>query len=406
MEPIPAIAGNHGDKVRSDCRITIEMKQEGGLNIAVKSKVGVLFGKAIRKQIEEMCGFFELRDAIVTIEDSGAVAPVIAARFEAALKLAMKTEKEYLIPMLSENAYETKRDRMRLSRLYLPGNTPSLMLNAGIHKPHGIILDLEDAVAPDKKYDAQFMVKNALRGFDFYGAERMVRINQIPRGLDDLDFVAPHHVNLILVPKCEHAEEIHKVNERIEQLRTKYGFKYDIWLMPIIESALGVINAYQIATAAPNVASLAIGLEDFTADLGVRRTNEATESFTARTQLVLACKAARVQAIDSVFSDIDDMEALKQNVLRSKALGFDGMGCIHPRQIPVIHDNFAPEAKEIERAQKIVLAFEDAEAKGLGVVSLGSKMIDPPVVKRAIQTIDMAISLNKLQPNWKEANNE
>ena len=115
---------------------------------------------------------------------------------------------------------------------------------------------------------------------------------------------------------------------------------------------------------------------------------------------------SKIQPIDSVFSDVGDMEALKQNVLRSKSLGFEGMGCIHPRQIAVIHENFAPEEKQILRAQKIVLAFEEAEAKGLGVVSLGSKMIDPPVVKRAFNTINLAIILKKINSNWKEAYNE
>ena len=405
MEKKIASAGNFGDKIRSDCRVTLGLRNEGGLNFEIKSKVKVLYGKSIQEQLLKMCNFFELQHADVTIEDSGAIPAVIAARFEAALKLLVPKTKEFLLPMDEANVYTTKRDCLRLSRLYLPGNTPSLMLNAGLHKPNGIILDLEDAVAPDKKHEAQFMVRNVLRSVNFYGAERMVRINQIPRGLKDLDFIVPHNVNLILVPKCESADEIKQVNQRIEELRKTHGFTYDIWLMPIIESALGVIKAYEIA-AEPNVVAMAIGLEDFTADMGVSRTNEGTESFLARTQMVLACKAVKIQPIDSVFSDVGDMEALKQNVLRSKSLGFEGMGCIHPRQIAVIHENFAPEEKQILRAQKIVLAFEEAEAKGLGVVSLGSKMIDPPVVKRAFNTINLAIILKKINSNWKEAYNE
>ena len=201
------------------------------------------------------------------------------------------------------------------------------MINAGIHKPDGVILDLEDAVAHDKKQEARFLVRNALRQLDFYGAERMVRINQVPAGLDDLAFIVPHNVNLILVPKCEHAEQVLQVNERIEAIKEKFAVKGNVWLMPIIESALGVINAYDIAMVAENVVSLAIGLEDYTADLGTSRTNEGTESFFARSRVVVACRAAGIQPIDSVFSDVSDMEALKENVLRSKALGFDGMGC-------------------------------------------------------------------------------
>ncbi|MBE9491427.1 MAG: CoA ester lyase, partial [Bacteroidetes bacterium] len=176
----------------------------------------------------------------------------------------------------------------------------------------------------------------------------------------------------------------------------------DIWLMPIIESARGVINIYEIAKAAGNVVALAIGLEDFTADLGTRRTEEGTESFFARSKLVIACRAAGIQAIDSVYSDVADMEGLKDTILRSKAMGFNGMGCIHPRQIAVIHENYAPDEQEIEKAKKIYNAFKEAKEKGLGVVSLGTKMIDPPVVKKAQHTIDLAIATGKLTKNWRD----
>jgi citrate lyase subunit beta/citryl-CoA lyase len=282
----------------------------------------------------------------------------------------------------------------------LPGNTPSLAINAGIHHPDGVILDLEDAVAPDKKFEAQFLVRNMLRGIDFYGAERMVRINQIPRGIEDLDFIIPHNVNLILVPKCENREQIILLNEEIEKRKKRFNITSTIWLMPIIESAAGVMNAYDIAKAAPNIVAMAIGLEDYTADLGVKRTLEGKESLFARSTLVNACHAVRIQPIDSVFSDVADMEALKQNVLASKALGFSGMGCIHPRQIKVIKENFAPDKDEIERAKKIVNAFLVAKEKGLGVVSLGTKMIDAPVVKRAEKIIQLAIEMGKIDQDW------
>ncbi len=125
------------------------------------------------------------------------------------------------------------------------------------------------------------------------------------------------------------------------------------------------MNLYDIADAAENVVALAIGLEDYTADLGTRRTEEATESFFARSKLVVACKAARIQAIDSVYSDVGNMEGLKETVLRSKALGFNGMGCIHPRQIAVIHEYFAPDDKDIEKAKKIYNALLKLQKKGL-----------------------------------------
>jgi citrate lyase subunit beta/citryl-CoA lyase len=147
---------------------------------------------------------------------------------------------------------------------------------------------------------------------------------------------------------------------------------------------------------------MAIGLEDYTADMGVRRTQEATESFFARNMVVTASIAVGVQPIDSVYSDISDMEGLAKNVQASKALGFIGMGCIHPRQVRVIHENYAPDSTEIEKAKNIYKAFLEAKAKGLGVVSLGTKMIDAPVVKRAEKVIKLALETGKLAENWLE----
>ena len=395
-------AGNKGKGVRSDCFVSFQQTKKGGIDIQLVSKVNIMYGASIRLQIQEMLDFFEIRNAIITIEDTGALPFVLAARIEAAVKQVVATEKEFLLPFLKQNLYQTAKDKTRFSRLYLPGNTPNLMFNAGIHKPDGIILDLEDAVAVEKKYEARFLVRNALRNVDFYGSERMVRINQVPKGLDDLEYIIPHHVNLILIPKCESADQIRLVIQKIDGLKKKYKIKEDIWLMPIIESALGVIKSYEIASSSSDIVAMAIGLEDYTADIGTKRTNEATESFFARSQVVNACRAAGIQPIDSVFSDVSDMEALKQNVLKSKAIGFDGMGCIHPRQIKVIHENFAPDKDEIEKAKKIVNAFQVATEKGLGVVSLGTKMIDQPVVKRAQRTIDIAVKTGKLKKNWEE----
>ena len=394
--------GNKGKTVRSDCFVTLEMKDSGGLEILLESKVEVMYGNANRKLAREVLNFFGIQNATLKIEDSGALPLVLTARIEAAIKKLVSSDKEFLPDLLQENQYSTTKDCNRISRLYLPGNSPSLMINAGIHKPDGIILDLEDAVAPDKKDEARYLVRNALRGIDFYGAERMVRINQGERGLDDLEWVIPHHVNLILLPKCEKPEQVWDTNKRIDAIRKKTKQKNLVWIMPIIESALGVINVYAIASSAENVVAMAIGLEDYTADLGTRRTKEGTESFLARSMVVNAARAAGIQPIDSVFSDVGDMEGLKQNVLASKALGFDGMGCIHPRQIKVIHENFAPSDDEIEKAKKVVDAFQRATEQGLGVVSLGTKMIDPPVVKRAMNTINLAVKVGKLNEKWRE----
>jgi citrate lyase subunit beta/citryl-CoA lyase len=408
-------AGPRGETVRSDCYFEIELKKSGrqtpaslsgstsGIKLEFKSKVESMYGESIKEMILDMSKFFGLKDAKILCEDYGALPFVMSARFELAVKrLFPQTKREYLLPIIKQNLYSTKKDQLRRSRLYLPGNEPKFFVNAGLHSPDGIILDLEDSVAPSEKDAAQLLVRNALRSVDFYNAERMVRINQLPKGMDDLKYIIPHNVNVILIPKCESADQIHQLEKEVDKLKKQFKIKNDIFFMPIIESALGVINAFEIASASKNNCALAIGLEDYTADIGTQRTNEGRESIFARQMLVNAAKAACIQAIDTVFSDVADMEALRQSVLEAKSLGFEGKGCIHPRQIQVVHEAFAPTAEEIEKAKKIVLAFEEAEKKGLGVVSLGSKMIDPPVVKRAISTISLAIINNLLDKNWRK----
>ncbi|MCD6346459.1 MAG: HpcH/HpaI aldolase/citrate lyase family protein [Bacteroidales bacterium] len=395
-------AGNYGGRIRSDCEVVLEKSLSGGIQIDLISKVDAMYGQSIRDLITEIAHHFGFEHLRVSVHDSGALAFVIAARMEAAVKQLIKTDIKFLPERRAGSFDSSAKERFRFSRLYLPGNSPSLMLNAGLHKPDALILDLEDAVAPDRKHEARYLVRNALRALDFYGTERMVRINQVPLGLVDLEFVVAHGVQLILVPKCESKMQIEQVNDAICKIQEKEGLEGDIWLMPIIESALGVVRAFEIASAAQNVVALAIGLEDYTADLGCKRTKEGAESLYARSTVVNACKAAGIQAIDSVFSDVGDSQGLAQTAQRSKAMGYDGMGCIHPRQIKIIHENFSPEEAEITRAQKIVIAFEEAKLKGLGVVSIGSKMIDPPVVKRAEKTVKLAIDLNLISNAWRK----
>jgi len=389
-----ANAGNRGDRIRSDCQVKLQLLEKGGIEIRLQSKVERMFGEQIRQQALEVLESLEVSHAILEIEDSGALPFVIGARIEAAVKKLRPTAKYWIPQVIEQSRYETGRERFRFSRLYLPGNSPSMMLNAGIHQPDGIILDLEDSVAPDRKAEARLLVRNALCQVDFYGAERMVRINQLPAGLKDLDEVVPQHLHLILLPKCEHGTQVVEVAERINTILKAHKQDREIYLMPIIESCLGVENAFEIASASDTVVALAIGLEDYTADLGVKRTESGEESLYARTRLVNACKAAGIQPIDSVYSDVANMEGLKKNVETSRALGFEGMGCIHPRQVPVIQEAFTPTKEEIEKASLIVKAFEEAEAQGSGVVALGSKMIDPPVVKRAQKTLELARKLN------------
>jgi citrate lyase subunit beta/citryl-CoA lyase len=375
-----------------------------GIHISIQSKVQSLYGDANEVLARNILNFYGIGNAKLEITDQGALPFVLAARIEAVIHQQIRSGKEFLMPFTIGQHKTTPRDLDRTSRLYLPGNNPKLMINAGIYGCNAVILDLEDSVAPAKKFEARFLVRNALRSINFYGAERMVRINQLPAGLEDLGFVVPHAVNLILIPKCDNASQVLAVDKAISGI---LGHKNEsIHLMPIIENASGVMNAFEIARASENVVALAIGLEDYTADIGVQRTAEGRESFFARSMVVNAAKAAGIQAIDSVFSDVDDMDALVRTALESKAMGFTGMGCIHPRQIPFIQQAFLPAQAEIERAGKIVIAFEKAEKEGLGVVALDSKMIDPPVVKRALIIMDKAVQAGMVSNDWRKSHDK
>lgn len=399
-----ATAGNIGDKIRSDCFVKLELKQSGGIQLKLQSKVGFLYGDSILSLCHNMLNYFEIKNAVIEITDKGALPFVIAARIEAAIKKLVQTNRNYLFEILPENLLPYTTESHRFSRLYLPGNSPAMFLNAGIHKPSAIILDLEDSVSPDRKAEARLLVRNALRSHSFFSAERMVRINQLPLGLDDLGDILPHTVHTILVPKVENADQIKRVNDRIRAIFMKTGQTRCVNLIPIVETALGIMRAFEIAQAAENIVAMSIGLEDYTADIAAQRTNEGKESEFAKGMVLNACKAAGIQALDSVFSDVSDMDALKKYVLTSKAMGFEGMGCIHPRQIKIINDCYAPSEKEIEQAQKIVMAYNEAIKNGLGVVALGSKMIDLPVVKRAEKIIKLALQTGKINPDWVRAN--
>jgi len=392
-------AGRSGKDVRSDLRVTFEPRASGGLEIDLASRVSTYYGDSIRAQALDVLKQMGVTDCHLAIEDEGALPFVISARIESAVRRAWGGKGKRVLLERTAAQAPLQRDRLRRSRLYLPGSEPKYFVNASLHAPDAIILDLEDSVHPDEKDTARILVRNALRAVDFGSCERMVRINQLPLGLADLEEIVPERPDLILLPKTEAAEQVREVARKIAEIKHRHAISDPTWLMPILESALGIENAFAIARADDSIVALTIGLEDYTADLGVVKSLEGAESLYARTRLVNAARAAGVQAIDSVFGDVADRNGLRAWGEHSRALGFEGMGCIHPGQIPVIHEAFAPSKSEIDKALKIVGAFEDAKTQGRGVVSLGSKMIDPPVVMRALKLVERARAMNSIKPS-------
>ncbi len=391
-----AEAGHWGKDVRSDLHVSFEACESGGIEIALESRVAPYYGDAILEQAREVLAALGVEHARVAIHDEGALPPTIGARIEAAARRAGVAAGKRWLPEQSSLPAPSSKERLRRSRLYLPGSEPKYYINAALHAPDAVILDLEDSVHRDEKDAARILVRNTLRSVDFGSCERMVRINQLPLGIEDLVEVVGESPDLILIPKVEHAEQVADADRVIGEVKRLNGTTRPVWIMPILESALGIENALAIATASENVAALTIGLEDYTADLGVVKTKEGHESQYARSRVVNAARAAGVQAIDSVFSDVGDMDGLRHWGESSRAMGFEGMGCLHPGQIRVIHEAFMPTAAEISKAQRIVAAFEEAQSKGLAVVSLGSKMIDPPVVNRALKLVERAKAMGAI----------
>jgi citrate lyase subunit beta/citryl-CoA lyase len=389
-------AGHWGKDVRSDVHVAFESRDNGGIEIASQSRVESYYGSAILEQTRSVLKELGVTHARVSIHDEGALPFVIAARIEAAARRAHIALDNRSLPEHRPLPAASPKDRLRRSRLYLPGSEPKYYINASLHAPDAIILDLEDSVHRAEKDAARILVRNTLRAVDFGSCERMVRINQLPLGLEDLVEVVGESPDLILIPKVEAPEQVREADRMIAEIKQRKGITRPIWIMPILESALGIENAFAVATASENVVALTIGLEDYTSDLGVAKTLEGRETQYARSRVVNAARAAGVQAIDSVFSDVADMLALRRWAEDSRAMGFEGMGCIHPGQIRVVHEAFQPSAVEIEKAQKIVSAFEEAQSKGLAVVSLGSKMIDPPVVHRALKLVERAKAMGAI----------
>lgn len=279
--------------------------------------------------------------------------------------------------------------------MFVPGNNPSMMQDAYIYGADSLMLDLEDSVMLAEKDAARRLVYHALKEVNYGTTEMVVRINPLntPYGVKDIEAVVKAGVDVIRMPKTETAEEVKEVEAEIERVEREIGVPVGkTQIMAAIESALGVINAYSIATSSKRMMGIALGAEDYCANLKTNRSKDGTELLLARETIVVAARAAGIDALDTVFSDMNDMETFKNEVAFIKKLGFDGKSIINPRQIDIVHEIFAPSQKEIDKARLILNAIKEAERKGSGVISLNGKMVDKPVVIRAQRCIDIAIA--------------
>lgn len=290
--------------------------------------------------------------------------------------------------------------KLRRTLLYVPGNNPNMMADCMIYGADTILMDLEDSVSLSEKDAARYLVKYALRHLDFGKCEVAVRINGMDTRYweEDIKKIIPERPDMIRLPKAETRDQIRRLDEEMSKIERETGVKEgSTRIMVSIESAKGLKNAYDIAAASPRMVAIAIGGEDFTADLGVERTREGIELLVARGELVLAAKAAKVDVIDSVFSDVDDEEGFRMETQRAKAMGFTGKSVVNPRQIPIVHDVFRPTQDEILKAIKITEIIEEANKKGSGVIALNGKMVDKPIVEKAQRVLELAKTLGLVE---------
>ena len=281
---------------------------------------------------------------------------------------------------------------MRRSMLFLPGNSPNILLNADFLGSDSIILDLEDAVAPTEKDAARILVRNAITSLG-YTREVIVRINPVesPYWQKDLREIIPVKPDMIMPTKVGCAADVKVVSDYITQLEKEFGMEEGgVKMIPLIETAMGVENAYEIASADPRVTAIFLGGEDFTADMRCKRTKEGTEIFYARSRMVLAARAAGVDVYDTPWTDVEDYDGLIEDAKFAKSLGFTGKSSISPRHIPFINEVFSPTEEEIQYARDVFDCIEKAKAEGKGVVSQHGKMIDAPIVARARQVLEAA----------------
>lgn len=284
-------------------------------------------------------------------------------------------------------------ERLRRTMMYVPGNNPGMLADAGIYGADSLMFDLEDSVAVAEKDSARFMVFHAVSNFEYGDKEIVVRINGLSseHGHKDIEAMVKAGVDVIRLPKTDTAQDVHDAESVIAACEKKFGREVgSTRMMAAIESPLGAMNAYQIATASERLIGIAIGAEDYVTSMKTKRSPEGIEILAARSQIVMAARAAGIAALDTVYSDVDNMEGFINEVQLIKQLGFDGKSVINPRQIDPVHALYAPSKKEISEARQVIFAIIAAEKNGSGVISVNGKMVDKPIVERAERVLELA----------------
>lgn len=285
------------------------------------------------------------------------------------------------------------KKRLRRSMMFLNCQKPGLIKDPYIYKVDSIILDLEDAVAENQKDAARYSLFHALREIDYRGVERVVRINGLdtPHWQEDIRVCVAGGADTIRIAKTESAKDVHIVEEAVAAAEEEFGVPAGkTLLMAALESARGVLNALEICESSDRLLGIALSGGDYTKDLQTVISGTGVELAGARQQMIIAARAAKVQCFDTVFTNLDDMDAFEQEVKMIKLMGFDGKSLVNPRQIEIVHRIFTPTTKEIIFAEKVVREIDEKKAQGIGVFTVDGKMIDIAFYEGAMRTIMLA----------------
>jgi citrate lyase subunit beta/citryl-CoA lyase len=289
--------------------------------------------------------------------------------------------------------------KLRRSLLYVPGNMPGMLQNIPVFEADGVMIDLEDAVPLQEKDAARLLTRNFLRFYQDRNKEMIVRINALDTAYAaaDLREILPALPDGIRLPKADNPETVELLDTLLTEQEEALGLAIGHFkIIPSIESAQGVLNCVATARASTRIVALAFGAEDFTASMEIDRTKSGEELFSARTRVVWAAKAVGVQVIDTIFPDVNDMEALRAETMLVKRLGFTGKSLVNPRQIEIIHEVFRPTQVEIDHALEVMDAIKRAREMGTGVISLKGRMVDAPVVMRAARVLKTAVAFGMI----------
>lgn len=393
-----------GTLEKSDVLVQIE-PGTNGIELNLKSKVMSLYGKQITKIILKTLERLGVKNAQITVSDNGALDCIIKSRVECSVFRAAEISGN--LPWGTEIAENSSfnenlkrevekgssKNRLRRTMLFLNAHRAKLVKDAYIYKPDCLIFDLEDAVSANQKDSARITLYNILKNIDYQGIERVVRINgwDTPHAKEDIRAAVAGGIDVIRVPKTETPEDIHVVESAIEEAEKEFGVPVGRTLMMgAIESPLGVINAYSIAKSSDRIMGISIGAGDYMRTMHSTRTRGGLEMLAARTQLVIAARAAGVMCFDTVHIDFTDMDWLAEDVQLIRQLGFDGKSLVSPKHIPIVHKIFTPTLKEIAVAEKEINSINSYAQDGVGVFTIDGQMVDIAMMEGAKRIIALA----------------